>query len=71
MIIGKRIYLRAFEIDDYVLIHKWRNNPEINYYLVGNVFMVSSEREKNPLKIKYLTTVKTYILPFAIKNLIN
>ncbi len=46
MIIGERVYLRAFEPDDYRLINKWRNDPEINKYLGGNTFLVSSEREK-------------------------
>lgn len=42
----KRIYLRALEVDDHLLISKWRNDPEITKYLGGNVFLVSAEREK-------------------------
>ncbi len=46
MIKGERIFLRALEISDYLLINEWRNNPKLNYYLGGNIFLVSSEREK-------------------------
>ncbi len=31
-----RVYLRAFEPDDYVLFHKWRNDEEIGHYFSGN-----------------------------------
>lgn len=41
------IYLRAFKIDDYEIIHKWRTDPEINKYLAGNKFLFSLEKEKN------------------------
>ena len=40
------IYFRAFKVDDYELIHKWRTNPEVNKYLAGNMFLFSLEREK-------------------------
>ncbi|NLK50029.1 MAG: GNAT family N-acetyltransferase [Candidatus Cloacimonetes bacterium] len=42
-----RIYLRAFEPSDYILINKWRNDPEISKLLVGNYNYVSLEREKH------------------------
>lgn len=47
-----RIYLRALEISDYALLNKWRNDPEITKYLSGNVFLVSSEREKKSIEDK-------------------
>lgn len=40
------IFLRAFESDDYVLINKWRNDPEIHKYTGGHILFVSQEREK-------------------------
>ena len=58
MIIGERIYLRAFEPDDYRLINKWRNDPEINKYLGGNTFLVSSEREKKSIENKIFDDTK-------------
>jgi RimJ/RimL family protein N-acetyltransferase len=32
---GKRVILRAIEKDDLPLLHKWSNDPEINYMLGG------------------------------------
>ena len=64
MIIGKRVYLRAFEPDDYLLINKWRNDPEINHFLGGNVFLVSSEREKKSVENKIFDDSKN--IYFAI-----
>ncbi|HHX69035.1 MAG TPA: GNAT family N-acetyltransferase [Gallicola sp.] len=46
MIIGERIYLRAFELEDYKTLTKWRNDRDITKSLGGNYFFVSSEREK-------------------------
>jgi len=40
------IYLRAFELDDYILINKWRTDPEIQSLTGGNMNFVSSHREK-------------------------
>jgi len=47
-----RIYLRALEIDDYIQINQWRNDPDTIKYLAGNVFFVSSEREKKSIENK-------------------
>ena len=41
-----RIYLRAFEPEDYHITHKWRQDKEITELLGGNHFFVSKEREK-------------------------
>ena len=32
---GKKIELKAIEIEDLSLLHKWSNDPEINYMLGG------------------------------------
>jgi RimJ/RimL family protein N-acetyltransferase len=47
-----RIYLRAFEPEDYVLINKWRNDEEIYRSLGGNLNFVSLAREKNWVQSK-------------------
>jgi RimJ/RimL family protein N-acetyltransferase len=47
-----KIYLRALELEDYVIVNKWRSDPEITKYLGGNVFMVSSVREKKSIENK-------------------
>ena len=43
---NESVYLRAFEVDDYKLINKWRCDPEVSEMLVGNKLFVSSVREK-------------------------
>lgn len=40
------VFLRAFEMDDYLLIHKWRMDDEIWNMTTGNSIFVSSGREK-------------------------
>lgn len=40
------VYLRAFEIEDYKIINKWRHDDDMNNMLVGSSIYVSSEREK-------------------------
>lgn len=40
------VFLRAFELDDYLLINKWRNDPEIQRMTGGTFRFVSSELEK-------------------------
>lgn len=40
------IYLRAFEPEDYILINKWRNDPELQKLTAGPIRYVSSEMEK-------------------------
>ncbi|MDX9918330.1 MAG: GNAT family protein [Gudongella sp.] len=47
-----KVYLRALELNDYILINEWRKDPEITKYLAGNVFFVSSEREKKSIENK-------------------
>ena len=47
-----KVYLRALELDDYILINKWRNDPDLSKYLAGNFFFVSSEREKKSVENK-------------------
>jgi [ribosomal protein S5]-alanine N-acetyltransferase len=69
MIVGKRVFLRALETNDYILINRWRNNPEINHYLGGNVFLVSSEREKKSVEDKIFDDSKN--IYFAICDIIS
>ncbi|RPH30792.1 MAG: N-acetyltransferase [Bacteroidales bacterium] len=64
-----RVYLRALELDDYILISKWRNDPKVNNYLAGNVFMVSSEREKKSIENKIFDDTKN--IYFAVCDLNN
>lgn len=47
-----RVYLRAFEPDDYVLLHKWRNDEEIGHYFSGTFRFTSTLNEKKWLEEK-------------------
>lgn len=41
-----RVYLRAFELDDYETTHAWRKDQDILKGIVGMKYFVSSEYEK-------------------------
>jgi RimJ/RimL family protein N-acetyltransferase len=56
------VYLRALESEDYLLINKWRNDPEITRLLGGNFFYVSPEREKKSLENKIFDDTKNIYL---------
>ena len=40
------VFLRAFEPDDYLLINKWRNDFDVQRFVVGRFRYVSEAREK-------------------------
>jgi RimJ/RimL family protein N-acetyltransferase len=61
-----RVYLRALEIDDYLLINKWRNDPDVTKYLGGNVFFVSSERERKAIENKIFDDSKNIYLSICL-----
>jgi RimJ/RimL family protein N-acetyltransferase len=63
-----RIYLRAFELEDFKLINKWRNDSEITKYLGGNVFLVSSEREKKSVENKIFDDIKNVYFAICDKE---
>ncbi len=50
--INVNCYLRAFEPEDYKIVHKWRTDPEMTDLLTGNAIFVSSEREKKWIEEK-------------------
>jgi Acetyltransferases, including N-acetylases of ribosomal proteins len=52
------VFLRAFESDDYILINKWRNDPELQHLTVGHRRFVSSEMEKEWVRSKMLDNTK-------------
>lgn len=43
---GKRVFLRALELDDYKTTIEWRNNPLVVNQLGGGILFVSEAREK-------------------------
>jgi RimJ/RimL family protein N-acetyltransferase len=64
-----RVYLRAMEIGDYIPVHKFRNDPEVTRYLAGNVFFVSSERERISIEKKISDdTENIYLAICTVEN---
>ncbi len=47
-----RIYLRAFEPEDYKLLHKWRNDVEIGHYFSGTFRYTSTLNEQKWVESK-------------------
>jgi len=47
-----RVYLRSLEIDDYALLHKWRNDEEIGRYFSGTRLFTSTLNEKKWIEEK-------------------
>lgn len=63
-----RIYLRALEIEDSYLFHKWRQDLSLTKFLSGNFFYVSNEREKKSLENKILDDSKHIYLGVCLKE---
>ena len=63
-----RIYLRAFELDDYKLINKWRKDEEDYKLIVGNKYYVSSERDKKWVEEKIFKDAKDIYLAICLKE---
>jgi len=56
-----RIYLRAFELEDYKKINEWRRYPEIIAKTGGSVFFVSSEKDKKWVEEKIFNDQSLYL----------
>ncbi|MDR1055980.1 MAG: GNAT family N-acetyltransferase [Prevotellaceae bacterium] len=56
----RSVFFRAFEPEDYVLINKWRNDPEIQKMTGGIFRYVSSEWEKSWVMDKIKSTKDMY-----------
>jgi ribosomal-protein-alanine N-acetyltransferase len=67
-LIGSRIYLRAFELDDYLIINTWRQNSELTKMLSSNSFLVSQEREKKWVAEKILNDKANIYLAICNKE---
>lgn len=49
---GEKIFLRALELNDLDLIHKWQTDDNINKLTGGNKFFISKERVKRWIEDK-------------------
>ena len=63
---NNKIFLRGFELEDYILINKWRNDPEIQNLLSGNFRYVSLEIEKEWVKQKMMNNTKELYLAICL-----
>lgn len=63
-----RIYLRAFEPEDYKLISLWRQDEDILHRLSGNHYFVSTEREKQWVLDKALNDARNIYLAICMKD---
>ena len=63
-----RVYLRAFELEDYKLINLWRSDREITALLSGNVIFVSSEREKKWVEEKIFNDTTCLYLAICLNE---
>jgi RimJ/RimL family protein N-acetyltransferase len=63
-----KIYLRALEIEDSILINKWRHTIEVTKYLAGNFNFVSLSREKKSIESKIFDDSKNIYLGVCLKE---
>jgi RimJ/RimL family protein N-acetyltransferase len=63
-----RIFLRAFELEDYRLISQWRHDEEVIKLLGGNHFFVSSERERKWVEDKIFNDQDSVYLAICLKE---
>jgi RimJ/RimL family protein N-acetyltransferase len=63
-----RVYLRAFEPEDYTLTIKWRNDEGITKALAGNRFFVSQAKEKKWVEEKSINNVDYIYLAICLRE---
>lgn len=62
------IYLRPLLLSDYVLINKWRNDPDMAKFLGGNMFLFSLDREKKWIEEKIFNDSKNLYFGICVEN---
>ena len=65
---GSSIFLRGFELEDALLINKWRNDPEIQKLVSNSFKYVSLEIEKEWVKSKMLDNRKDIYLAICLND---
>ncbi len=63
-----QIFFRAFESDDYILVNRWRNDPEITELTGANVAFVSSMMEKNWVEEQMLNNRNNIFLAICLAD---
>lgn len=67
-IVQDSVFFRAFEPEDYILINRWRNDPEIQKLTAGTFRYVSSEMEKGWVQSKMLNNTKDIYLAICLQE---
>jgi [ribosomal protein S5]-alanine N-acetyltransferase len=68
MIDQNRVFLRAFELDDYKKLNKWRNNDDIFELTGGNKYFISSEYDKKWVEDKIFNNNKNIYLGICLSK---
>lgn len=63
-----KVYLRALEPGDHVLIHTWRNDEETSSALLGNKYFVSLERERRWVEEKIANDKDSIVLAICLRS---
>lgn len=63
-----KVYLRAFELEDYKIINKWRKNEEITKLVGGNKYFISSERDRKWVEEKIFNDKINIYLAICFKE---
>ena len=63
-----KIFLRGFQIEDHLLINKWRNDSEIQKLVSTSFKYVSLEIEKEWVKQKMMDNRKDIYLAICLNN---
>lgn len=63
-----KIFLRGFELEDYILINQWRNDPEMQKLLSGNFRYVPLEMEKEWVKQKMMNNTREIYLAVCLND---
>lgn len=63
-----QVYLRAFELEDYKLLNKWRNDDEILDLTCANKYFISSEWDKKWVEDKIFNNQKDIYLGICLNN---
>jgi len=65
---NKNIYLRAFELDDYKLLNKWRNNEKMYQLTCGNKYFISSVYDRKWVENKIFNKEKDIYLAICLNE---
>jgi [ribosomal protein S5]-alanine N-acetyltransferase len=61
-----KVFLRAFEPEDYLLINKWRRNDDFYQLTMANKYFISQERDKEWVKEKSIDDRKEIYLAICL-----